>query len=330
MPIRAHLIAGFLGAGKTTTLLHLLRELKGRGERCAVLVNEFGALGIDGTVLAGSSALTVKEIPDGCICCTLAGRLVEALAEIAAKVRPERLFVEPTGLARPEEIRRIFALEDMANLYALGPVLTVVDPLTFLKLQGRPMPFYAGQIAEADVIVTNKLDRTAPADLARFRAALAKANPRARVLETSYWKIPADVLEALGTPNQGAAGAASTGKHGGHEPREHARGESLSFSRPAATRFALARLRAFFAELDAGNFGVRPWRAKGIFHAEGGHVLFNLSGSGVDEQAGVKNLGESRCDIVAEKLPADARRRIEEAFSACAVPECTGQKTGSA
>lgn len=315
MPIRAHLIAGFLGAGKTTTLLHLLRGLKGRGERCAILVNEFGALGIDGTVLAGSSALTVKEIPDGCICCTLAGRLVEALTEIAEKVQPERLFVEPTGLARPEEIRRIFAHEDMANRYALGPVLTVVDPMTFLKLQGRPMPFYEGQIAEAEVIVANKLDRTAPADLSRFREALAKANPRARVVETSYGKIPLDVL---GT-TVGAAGSILSNTHGGHGHHEHARGESLSFSRPDAVRFDLARLRAFFAGLDSGAFGVRPWRAKGIFHVEGGHVLFNLSGSGVDEQPDVKNPGDSRCDIVAEKLQAEARRRIEESFESCAM-----------
>lgn len=327
-PIAAHLITGFLGAGKTTTLLHLLRASKARGERAAVLVNEFGALGIDGTLLSSSQALTVREIPDGCICCTLAPRLLEALGEIAQRLVPQRLFIEPTGLARASELKRILGqvgLAEGANRYALGPVLTIVDPVTYRKFSARRMPFYEEQIAEAEIVVANKLDRAPPEDLALFRADLPRLNPRARLIETRFGEVPLDVLTRAG---------ADTGK--GEAAKEHleednstalaghahgaGQGEHAGFQRPAEVCFEAARLRAFFANLHAGGFGDRPWRAKGIFRCADGWRLLQLSESGVDETAGVPSPGESRCEIIAAKLERALRERLAAGLAACEVP----------
>jgi len=326
MPIPAHLISGFLGAGKTTTLLHLLRALKGRGEKVAVLVNEFGALGIDGTTLSTGEAISVKEIPDGCICCTLAGRLMEALEQIATQVQPQRLFIEPTGLARPEEIRRLLKQDELANRYALAPVLTIVDPATYLRLLGKHMPFYAGQIAEADIVVANKLDRLQPGQIERFRQELPKLNPRARLLEVTFGKVPEDVLQGLTGQAQTAFHPIEQDKTAEHRPgHHHPQGESVSLRVEESTKFDAGRLQAFFTALQRGELGVKPWRAKGIFRCGDGWLLFNVSESGVDAQAGVPSPGESRCDVVAEHLTAQQRQDIVRGLEACAVRE--GQAT---
>lgn len=311
MSIPTHLIAGFLGAGKTTTLLHLLRELKARGERCAVLVNEFGALGIDGAVLAEAPSLAVKEIADGCVCCTLAGRLAEGLLELADRVRPERVFIEPTGLARPEEIRRLLTQEEFANHFVLRPVLTVVDPLTFLKLRGRKMSFYDAQVAEAGVIVANKLDRVGPESLAEFRAALAAANPGARTVETQFGRVPLDVLES--TPRPVSPTADPTYSHA------HAPGEAYSVQFGGEASFDAQRLREVFANLAEGSLGVAAWRAKGIFRTPEGWLLLQLSASGVDASMLQSTQTCSRCDVLAERIPADARNRMETALENCAM-----------
>ncbi|MCK6471359.1 MAG: CobW family GTP-binding protein [Planctomycetes bacterium] len=309
MAIRAHLITGFLGAGKTTTLLHLLKALKARGEQAAVLVNEFGPLGIDGTIVQKGEAISVKELPEGCICCTMAPRLMEALAEIAAKVKPARLFVEPTGLARPDELRRIFGEENIAAQYELGPVLTVVDPMTYLKVMERRMPFYEHQIRGADVIIANKLDRTKEPDLARFRSELPKVNANAKVVETTYGQIDLAVLE-------GGAGAPGAAAHGEHL---HAHGEHLDFALPPGMKFDGAKVRAFFDALDAGSFGVRPWRAKGIFNCADGWRLFQFSDSGVDESPDASSPGDNRCEVIAEKLEPPVKEKMSAALRACVV-----------
>lgn len=322
MLIPAHLISGFLGAGKTTTLLHLLRVLKSRGEKVAVLVNEFGALGIDGTTLATGEAVSVKEIPDGCICCTLAGRLTEALEQMAVQVQPQRLFIEPTGLARPEEIRRLLKQTELANRFVLAPVLTIVDPAMFLRHLGKHMPFYAGQIAEADIVVANKLDRLQPGQLELFRQELPKLNPRARLVEVTYGKVPEDVLQ--GRPVQVPAVLSPFGQDETADQRpghQHPQGESVSLRVDERTLFDAGLLHAFFAALLRGAFGVVPWRAKGIFRCGEGWLLFNVSESGVDTQAGVPSPGDSRCDVVTQHLSPQQRQNIVRGLEACAVRE---------
>jgi len=308
MKIRAHLITGFLGAGKTTTVLHLLRELHSRGERAAVLVNDFGALGIDGTLLKQGPALAIKEIPEGCICCTLAPRLHEALMELATTVKPPHVFIEPTGLAKPSELRRLLEAPPLSEYYTVAPVLALVDPATFLKLHGKAPPFYVGQLTEADVLVANKLDRFPAGDLPRFRELLTQLNPRAKRIETTQGQVPIEVLEGAAQPAPSAPG------------HDHAHSQSTAFLRDASVRFDAGRVRDVFAGLERGTYGPRPWRAKGFFRCEKGWLFFGLSDSGVDELVDPPHPGESRCDILGAELPPEMARKIEAALQACVLP----------
>src|SRR5688500_18872467 len=103
-PVPTTIVSGALGVGKTTAILAAVRH-RPEGERWAVMVNEFGRVGIDGAVLSdGSSGLEVREIAGGCVCCTANLPLRLGLAKLVREVRPDRLFVEPTGLAHPASI----------------------------------------------------------------------------------------------------------------------------------------------------------------------------------------------------------------------------------
>jgi len=100
--IPANLVMGFLGAGKTTAILHLL-DTKPAGETWAVLVNEFGAVGIDGTVIAGQGVF-VKEVPGGCMCCAAGLPMQVAVNRLLREARPDRLLIEASGLGHPRRV----------------------------------------------------------------------------------------------------------------------------------------------------------------------------------------------------------------------------------
>ncbi|MDR3124163.1 MAG: GTP-binding protein [Treponema sp.] len=148
---RLDVISGFLGAGKTTLINKLLREAW-RGERTAVLENEFGAIGVDGDLLRGQE-LMVKEITNGCICCTLKGDFVEGIEDLAREYRPDRIVIEPTGIGKLGDILDACRLAAEKAPVALRSVMTVAQaPLVsaFLEVSGD---FYREQIAGAPVVV---------------------------------------------------------------------------------------------------------------------------------------------------------------------------------
>ena len=103
--IPTNVVTGFLGAGKSTAILNLLKE-KPEGERWAILVNEFGEVGIDGGLLGASSGreVFVREVPGGCMCCTAGLPMQMAMNMLLARAKPDRLLIEPTGLGHPYEV----------------------------------------------------------------------------------------------------------------------------------------------------------------------------------------------------------------------------------
>lgn len=105
--MRVNLICGFLGSGKTTLVRRILAERAGR-ERLAVIVNEFGQVGIDGAILQGQ-AVDMIELTAGCLCCTLRGSLVGAVEELRDRMGSERIVVESTGVAQPDEMVQALA-----------------------------------------------------------------------------------------------------------------------------------------------------------------------------------------------------------------------------
>ncbi|SEL47670.1 GTPase, G3E family [Kosakonia sacchari] len=154
---RTNLITGFLGSGKTTSILHLLAN-KDPQEKWAVLVNEFGEVGIDGALLADSGAL-LKEIPGGCMCCVNGLPMQVGLNTLLRQGKPDRLLIEPTGLGHPKQILNMLTDPVYEPWIDLRATLCLLDPRQLLDEKALTNDNFRDQLAAADIIVANKQDR---------------------------------------------------------------------------------------------------------------------------------------------------------------------------
>ncbi|MDX1459418.1 MAG: GTP-binding protein [Marinobacter sp.] len=165
-PIPTNLILGFLGVGKTTAILNLLKH-KPSDETWAVLVNEFGEVGIDGALLADQGAV-VREVPGGCMCCVAGLPMQIGLNRLIHKAQPDRLLIEPTGLGHPTQIIETLNNEHYADVLALGPVIGLVDPRKLDDQRVMENEQFRDQAATADILVANKTDLCSLGELDRF------------------------------------------------------------------------------------------------------------------------------------------------------------------
>lgn len=138
---KTNLITGFLGSGKTTSILHLLAN-KDPAEKWAVLVNEFGEVGIDGALLANSGAL-LKEIPGGCMCCVNGLPMQVGLNTLLRQGKPDRLLIEPTGLGHPKQILDLLTAPVYEPWIDLRATLCILDPRLLLDKKASPMTISA-------------------------------------------------------------------------------------------------------------------------------------------------------------------------------------------
>lgn len=153
------IITGFLGVGKTTAILDLLAHHRPEHERWAILVNDFGEVGIDGPIIEGSGReVTVKQIPGGCICCTSGLKFQANLTRLIERERPDRVLIEPTGLAKPGPL--LDMIVDLQSVEPLAPraTITLVDPAQFLDETYRSDEVFRDQVEAADVLVANRSD----------------------------------------------------------------------------------------------------------------------------------------------------------------------------
>ena len=128
--VPTNVITGFLGVGKTSAILHLLKN-KPDNERWAVLVNEFGEIGIDGALMSAQHSeeqgVFIKELPGGCMCCASGLPMQIALNMLLAKSKPDRLLIEPTGLGHPKEVLAVLRSDSYREVLNLGATVTLVD-----------------------------------------------------------------------------------------------------------------------------------------------------------------------------------------------------------
>ena len=194
------LIGGYLGAGKTSLLNHLLTHA--RGERITVLVNDFGALGLDAALVARRDAETVT-LTNGCVCCSIADDFGAALdAQVRSPQPPARIVVETSGVADPGKSARYASGWPGVRLDA---VLTVVDLET---IRARTADRFTGdlvvrQIESADLIVANKSDRVDPPARRSTTEWLARHAPRAARIETCHGRIAPAVVFGVGQRDPG-------------------------------------------------------------------------------------------------------------------------------
>ncbi len=189
------ILTGFLGAGKTTLLNHILTNQQGL--KTAVLVNEFGEIGIDNDLVVATGDDMV-ELSNGCICCTINGELLEAVYRILE--RPEKvdyLVVETTGLADPLPVAMTFLGSDLRDLTRLDSIITLVDAENFGPeiLEGEVA---RSQVVYSDMILLNKCDLVDEVRLAAVEAELLAIKPEARILRSVKGEVPLPLLLSVG------------------------------------------------------------------------------------------------------------------------------------
>jgi G3E family GTPase len=187
-------LTGYLGAGKTTLLNRILSE--NHGKKYAVIVNEFGEIGIDNDLVIGADE-EVFEMNNGCVCCTVRGDLVRIMEGLMKrKGKFDAIILETTGLADPAPVAQTFFVdEDVQAKARLDAVVTVADA-KWLSDRLKDAPEAKNQIAFADVIVLNKTDLVSKAELAEVEARIRGINPYAKLHRTERCQVALeDVLE---------------------------------------------------------------------------------------------------------------------------------------
>ena len=185
-------LTGYLGAGKTTLLNRILSEP--HGKRYAVIVNEFGEIGIDNELVVGADE-EVFEMNNGCICCTVRGDLIRILEGLMRrKGKFDAIIVETTGLADPAPVAQTFFVDqDVQDVARLDAVVTVADA-KWLSARLKDAPEAKNQIAFADVIVLNKTDLVSPEELREVEARIRAINPYATLHRSVKANVPLDAV----------------------------------------------------------------------------------------------------------------------------------------
>jgi G3E family GTPase len=197
--IPAHLVAGPLGAGKTSLIKHLLAQ-KPAAERWAILINEFGQIGLDAALLTtAADGIALGEVAGGCLCCVNGAPFQIGLGRLLRKARPDRLFIEPSGLGHPAQLMAQLRQAPWQGVLALQPSVMVLDAMALVAGQALP-PSQQEALAGAGLLVLNKsagLDEAA-------RQKLAEALPDQTLYWTEQGALP--LRELPGVDNRGEAG----------------------------------------------------------------------------------------------------------------------------
>ena len=332
--LRVNLLFGFLGSGKTTLVRRILGE-RGGERPMAVIVNEFGEVGVDGDVIAGNS-VNLVELTSGCLCCTLRGSLMSAVEELREKAAVEQIVVEATGVASPGDMLEDLNDSRIAHEIDIGPLVTVIDAPKFTRLQQILGEFYEEQVENADVLVLNKIDLATQAELDEARAAVRELNPDAVLLFAEQGDTDLALLldgpesELLAQMKTEAAGNAHHdhghrgdhdhhdhhdhhghhGHHGHDHGHDHAHAPAESFVMDAAGDFSREALVGAFAAMPAN-----VWRSKGFITVDGATSVlqFTMGQLEIDsaparERAYLVVIGEGLDRSVVESAVLAARR----------------------
>jgi cobalamin biosynthesis protein CobW len=256
--VPATIITGFLGAGKTTLIRHLLENASGR--RLALIINEFGDVSVDGEILKSCQidscpAENIVELANGCLCCTVADDFLPAMeALLAREPRPDHIIIETSGLALPKPLVKAFDWPSIRSKLTIDGVIAVVDAAAaaegrFVDDEERlaaqraldpsvdhdnPLEeVYEDQLLSADLVILNKADLVEAADLERLIGEISAVVQRAvKIVRTTHGRVSADILLCQGAAAEDDL-AARPSHHDGEDGHDHDDFESFILDLPS-------------------------------------------------------------------------------------------------
>lgn len=331
-PIPTNVITGFLGAGKTTAILSLLAR-RPEGEVWAVLVNEFGEVGIDGSLLEGAggeqAGVFIREVPGGCLCCTSGLPMQVALNQLIARARPSRVLIEPTGIGHPREILETLAAAHYRQVLELQATLTLVDARNLKDGRYTAHDTFNQQLQVADRIVASKADLYGADDLQRLRDYLATQGmaDKPLVAVSGGELAPAWLLEPRRVPQREATASQVTPAVELLRPAPIDQETDQALPASGYRRFDGAgeglvssgwlfdgRFVFDFEQLYSLLLGVEALRLKGVFITDQGVMGFNSSGDVLTSMALDESI-DSRVELIG--YDRQAWDGLEEALLAC-------------
>jgi G3E family GTPase len=278
--MKTTIVCGLLGSGKTTFIRSFVKH---GNEKTVVLVNDFGAAGIDGEIFSAGGIESV-ELPSGCVCCTLKFDLIQTIQRIVKQFTPEHLLIEPSGVASPSGVLEALECAGIGSTSVIG----IVDVTAFTELYESGMygSFFQDQIENADVILVNKIDLADEAMIVAAERLICSINPLAVVLRSLNAAVNILLPEV---PLHREI----------HSSNCHLHFETLSFK--LAERMELALVQKLFDDLARGGYGTVA-RAKAIVATEQGLYRFDLVFGRVDSVPHEKAVQYSRVVVIGKGL----------------------------
>ncbi len=273
MRVKVDIFSGFLGAGKTTLIKKLISESFYK-EKVVVIENEFGEIGIDGSILK-SANIEVREINAGCICCNVSGDFKKAVKEVVAKYSPERIVIEPTGIAKLSDLLTALSSAELKNLIELKMVVTVVDVLKYDMYSANFGEFYRNQIIHSNIILLSRTQNADTDKISGIKEKIERLNNKACIVTTPWDKLSAQRIiqlnensAKLSLQNEvnlikralGSASIKALGNHSGNEVFE-----TWSYETPK--KFNAKSLVNLLSKINNNSCG-KVLRAKGIVQAD--------------------------------------------------------------
>jgi len=285
-PIPTHLITGFLGVGKTTAILDLLKR-KPAAEKWAVLVNEYGQVSIDEAFIEGETVadgVAVRSVAGGCFCCTTSPQLPVALHFLLQEAKPDRLLIETSGLGHPAALLDTIR-KNYSDRLELKATLGIVTPIDFACPGMLDNPVFRDQIQMSDLLILNKAERATPELLAEFQAwAEGLFPPKLLIAATSQGRLDPAWLELDGDservplfPEAHAANPAEELQTLGR-PRPS---RPIRYDSPGACGWIFSPSDIFDEDKLLALLGAHPEisRLKGVFRVEETWLAINRSGT---------------------------------------------------
>ncbi|MBW3696060.1 GTP-binding protein [Vibrio sp. T187] len=306
--VPTNIITGFLGVGKTTSILNLLKN-KPQEENWAVLVNEFGEIGIDGALMTDQGAM-IKEVPGGCMCCT-AGVPMSVGINALLRQKPDRLLIEPTGLGHPKQVIATLTSEQYKPYVDLKATLGLVDPRNLSDEKYTSNQNFNDQLDSADVVIGTKVDLVHSEDIDVFNDWVTNQSPPKVFSKlVHHGDIPLEVLDI-----ERVYGGASFGIEAHHH--EHAEQEP-QFELPPGEAFIRkenkgqgyfscgwlfgAEYKFDFDELFSMLSALTAERVKAVVNTTQGCYAFNVANQVVSvNEIGLEGF-ESRLEVIDSEL----------------------------